>query len=420
MDQSKNTRHTRRTIKPKKYNKTGGTLKKNRIMRSLLEPDPLDMYYPYLEILKTIMKQGYSIEIDEPGSLPKTEICIKGDAAETAVDYGGRGKETVSITFKCNENTNLILKAYINFDFVKTNETYNGYRVRMSNPNIWGPVKEFNNISNFNSPYIIKAYKYFFFDGKNCELSSIVPPKPSSDLTIIEVLGEKAPKITEQAAIAAGWAMKHRGQINSDMIPWFSGIILEQGRYNIYQDLEKHYSKIDDLFNLYKQYLRGIIEFGAKGYIHTNLHWDNLLYNYDELTRKFTAKIIHVHKIYNIEDPNKLTKFIGARIAVTPVQDKQFMISKTAELPNPVKATQLLNDNKQEILKIRYSYDLYGLSKSFQKLLEKIERKIHSSPEIARLNIFKTLLQDATNENFLTRINNDEALQRISELYTIN
>lgn len=412
------------TKKTKKYNKSGGTLKKNRIIHSLLEPEPLDKYYSYLEILKTIMKQGYSIEIAEPGSLPRTEICIKGDAVETAVEYAGRGKETLLISFKCNENTNISLKAYINFNFTKTTESYNEYRVRMTNPNIWGPVKEFNNISNFDSPYIIKGYKYFFFDGKNCEMSSIVPPSPSSDLTIIEVVGDKPPQITEQDALSAAWAMKHpiksggKTPLIKDMIPWFSGLILEYGRYNIEQDLIKHYKKIDDLFVLYKQCLRGIIEINMKGYIHTNLHWQNLWYNYDDRTRIFTAKIIHVHKIYNIDEADKIVEFKGGREAVTPIKDKQFLKNATAGITDPIKGAQFLKDNEHDITIIRYNYDLYGLSKSFQKILEKLEDKIRNSPEISRLKIFNALLHDATNENFLARINNDEALKRISELYT--
>lgn len=404
----------------KNYYKRGGTLKKDRIMHSLLEPEPLDKYYSYLEILKTIMKQGYSIEITNPGSLPKTEICIKGEAVESAVEYGGRGKETLLINFKCNENTNLSIKAYINFDFIQKNESYNEFRLRMTNPNIWGPVKEFNSITNFDSPYIIKAYKYFFFDGKSCEMSSIVPPKPSSDLTIIEVVGKTPPQISEEDAFTAGWAVDHPNKLQQPKksIPWFSGIIIENGQYNVEQDLIKHYSKIDDLFGLYKQFIRGIIEINMKGFMHTNLHWHNLWYNYEARSKTFTAKIIHIHKIYNVEDANKIVKFKGGREAITPIKDKQFLISATEHINNPANAAKFLNEKTDDITMIRYSYDLYGLSKSFMKILEKIESKITDSPQIVRLKIFKNLLTDATNENFKTRINNDSALKRISELYT--
>ena len=408
----------------KKYYKRGGTLKKERILHSLTEGEPLDMYYPYLEILQSIMKQGYTVETKDENDELKTEFCVKGDPVEKAVEYGGRGKETLNIIFKCNQNISLSIKAYVNYDFSKTNDNYDSYRVKMLNPNIWGPVKEFNSIKKFDSPYIIKAYKYFFFNGKSCELSSIVPPKISTDITLIDVIGTPEPKITDEEATTKGWKMKHptrtRGLPNQQ-IPWFSGIILSHAQYSLDKDLQKHYTKIDDILGLYKQYLLGVKEINNRGYIHRNLHWDNLRYNYNPTNRKFTAQIIHIHKIYNIDKANKIVNFKAAREAITPLKDAAFLERATANMtdkPDLEKGQKFLTDNDKQILCIRHNYDLYGLSTSFLHVIRNFENKTKNISETTRMNMFKKILELATDQNFLTRINTDEALSKINEIYT--
>ena len=147
----------------KKTSKKGGTLRKNNIVKILKKSNvPLDTYYPYLEIMKSIMKQGYYFEVDSKNGLPKTEICIKGDAVDAEVEYVGRGKDTLSLRFNCNKDISVVLKAYINMDFSTNKETYDDYRLKMSDIHGFGPYSEFIKISQFNSPHIIKAFKYFF------------------------------------------------------------------------------------------------------------------------------------------------------------------------------------------------------------------------------------------------------------------
>jgi hypothetical protein len=404
----------------KKNVKRGGTLKKERIMPSLLDGEHLDKYYTYLEILSAIMKQGYSVNIKNKTNGSRTEICVKGETAERLMDYGGRGKDTLLLNFKCNQNINLSIKAYVNMEFTRSKSTYDEYRVAMSKMDIWGPIREFVSINKFDSPYIIKAYKYFFFNGKSCEFSSIVSPKISTDIEIVDIIGKEHPKITEEDATKRGWKMTHIPS-GKEEIPWFSGIVLSRAQYNINKDLSKHYGKIDDIFILYKQYILGIKEISKRGYIHRNLHWANLMYNYNEKTKQITGQIIHIHKIYDIEDATKIVKFKGAREAITPKKDVAFLEKVTANMtqtPDEEKGKLFLNKYEKQIMCIKNNYDLYSLSKSFIHILENLENKITIMSEIIRLKKFKQILDSATNEDFLLRINNDIALQQLNEIYS--
>jgi hypothetical protein len=183
--------------------KRGGPLRKNNIIKILKSNTPnLDAYYPYLEIMRSIVKQGcyFEIKSSETGKSEKTEICIKGDAVDSVVEYGDRGKDTLAMIFECNKNFTVLFKAYLNMEFTTNKETYDEYKMRMTDIHSFGPLKEFSKIREFDSPYLIKAFKYFFFDGTSCEMSSMLPPNISSDIYIIDVVGDKlrslAPRLT--------------------------------------------------------------------------------------------------------------------------------------------------------------------------------------------------------------------------------
>lgn len=251
--------------------------------------------------------------------------------------------------------------------------------------------KEYSNINEFNdSPYIIKSEGYFIFDGVNfnCEGKNqyhhkIFTPNEAITDETYKVLpvdaAEGTPKIVEP----------------------FGGLILEYVNYSL-TDIESHLNKqrgepeaevrfivhrAFGFINLFYQYIKGIIDINSKGYIHTDIKIENLMFN--NTGNKYTGKIVDLANIKPISTAwgfgtnsvggHALQYHTGLRMKLERLQSQLGFLPPTVgknrrltAVVTPARAAEI------EIVKnnILVRYDLYSLCITFFYILQTIKKTV--------------------------------------------
>lgn len=247
-------------------------------------------------------------------------------------------------------------------------------------------LKEYTNIRRFSaSKYVIKAYGYFIFDGSDFVGSGSetynVTFQPTR--TIHEGLTYKVEPIPPKVPV--------KGASTKPILEPFGGIILEYVNFSL-RNIKRHLEEIKGtkdkfyidlipncvftLIELFYQYLLGISEINASGFVHTDIKVDNLMF---ELHPKgFTAKIVDLANIKDIEKVSDLTSNSKGGL------EKQYHLGAITRLmgvdAKGVDAATV-KDLKKKYLE---RYDLYSLCVTFNAILQELKPDIFNFDEALR------------------------------------
>jgi hypothetical protein len=255
--------------------------------------------------------------------------------------------------------------------------------------------EEFLNINKFDSEYIMKALRYFFFEpvmGRFQIYSTAAGPIQS--IPVRNIFTNPNYRQTNINGRGVG-------------APFFGGLVLE---YVEKRFTELPSDKINVLLSVFIQYVEGLNGMNKQQYIHKDIKPDNLMFNVSE-TGEYTAKIIDLGELYNVN--TAAISFTPASQELAPAGDVVKLQEIT--LSPPANSTRARNAEKKAIIEsILYRYDLYCLAKSFLKQFngdfdgpEENHDKIRTaSPE------FYELLQNCIKENYTERLSNDQAYEQ--------
>ena len=263
----------------------------------------------------------------------------------------------------------------------------------------------------------MSGYKYFFFQ-KDKEFDdyvfyiyndSIRAPKNS---ILNEDIINKSSIESIAIRIKTNTFVDSKYKIDSE-IPYFGGIILEDVQYR-FQELQKVKNPLI-LLELFRQYVVGLKEITDKGYVHSDIKADNLMYNITN--GNYEAKIIDI----DVVDMKKKTGIFQRREELLQDLNRKTEHNTAQELLNRERNDE---DNKH-LDKITRSYDLYSLCETFLGITHlTITQKdgtiytITSTPynlldTISKIPGFLKLLDEGTNINFEERIDIDQALSKV-------
>jgi serine/threonine protein kinase len=235
--------------------------------------------------------------------------------------------------------------------------------------------KEYANIRIFNeSKFIINTYGYFIFDGREFKCSGIRPYDKTYD----------TPRSIEDPQ----YKVK---QINgpAHVLEPFGGLILEYVNHSLndirahLQSIKKENPKfyIDNIpqcvftfIELFYQYLLGITHINSKGYVHTDIKVDNLMFEKDE--HGYTAKIVDLANIKDINSSWDLTS--NSKVKALDKQYHKGAIKRLIKLQ-----TQGADLRSITALKLNYlqRYDLYCLCVTFHYILITIKADLFDFAE---------------------------------------
>jgi serine/threonine protein kinase len=295
------------------------------------------------------------------------------------------GTNGLALEFICNNG--LIYTMKLLFEYQQTYEGVLMADVKKKYEN--DILTEYKVINQFDSPYIMKAIKYFLFEPT--EQRFIL----SSDVDV--------PRRTLEYINVPDLHMEHweyrqpeRGHLLERVSPpFFGGMILENVQYR-FENLPPDYFYLALIF---LQYVTGLKEINDKGYIHKDIKPDNLMYNYKN--EEYTAKIIDLGTVYNIITATE--SFTPASVSWMPQNDITILQGLTVRSP-ALSTRSRTEADKTIINSITNSYDLYCLCKSF---LQKFD--------IDKQSIFYTVLTEGIHENHTERIKNDDAIRKIDK-----
>lgn len=246
---------------------------------------------------------------------------------------------------------------------------------------------EFSEVERFDSPYIMKGFSYFIFDGQNnrFRIYDSVGGRPRT----INIPHEK---------LETG---KYRCQTfdSQSYLPYFGGLILEFIQFQ-FNELSKPEYRNNELLKLYFQYVTGLKTINDAGYIHNDIKGDNLMFNND--ANGLTAKIIDLGTAYNV---NLSTKSYTPASREMCNEEDIVKLQQLTQTPPSQSTRSRTKEVKDEINKITQSYDLYCLSKTF---LTTYGDKINP--------IFKRILELASHEDYKRRLDNNGVLTHLSVL----
>ena len=298
------------------------------------------------------------------------------------------GSNGFAMKFKCSDN---IFTLKLHFEFAQafsgpaalTPEIIRNYEKKVKD--------EFSSINRFDSPYIMKAHKYFFIDNKS-------EPKSFNLYDNIEAVARRKVEKISIEREDAEYLQKYPEWlgIKGGFLPYFGGLILENISNN-FKDLPKENPILMEMFY---QYVSGLKAINDAGFVHKDIKPDNLMYN--DISGKLQAKIIDMGELYDLMNEKK--PFTPASQELCNTKDVE-VLQELTKLP-PFEATRSRNAKTTSIInKINKSYDLFCLSSSFISLYG----KVISEP-------FLEILKKATNEDYSKRIDNDGALELVSAL----
>jgi serine/threonine protein kinase len=385
-----------------KFLKKGGAAGKTplEITPEIFEKYKIRRYYTHSLILKNLF-------------LPKIFEGCKERAI--LVFFINKGHNGFILQFVCNtENAIKILFNRSNplFGFDRWQDTIRG-----------SLEKEYTNINLFNdSAYVIKSEGYFIFDGAQFICTGKNPYNKTYSLkaAITDETYKVLPIGAEEGA--------------AKIIEPFGGLILEYVNHSL-TDIESHLQKlhapseegevryiVHRVFNfikLFYQYIKGIIDINSKGYIHTDIKIENLMFN--NTSNIYTAKIVDLANIKHISTTwGFATNSVGAPAdqyhtgALKKLDELQTHLGHRPRTVEPSsKLTAPLTPAKEaEYTKMKEAilvrYDLYSLCVTFYYILEKIKKtefnfaiieqgfgkKAPKEKELAKYKIFKKAFED--------------------------
>lgn len=298
------------------------------------------------------------------------------------VFFINKGHNGFILQFICNtENAIKILfnKSNPSFGFDRWQDTIRG-----------SLEKEYTNINIFNdSPYVIKSEGYFIFDGVNFICTGKKPYNKT--YTPNEAITDETYKILPIGAEEGA----------AKIVEPFGGLILEYVNHSL-TDIQNHLKdlhpkppggeaevryivhRVFNFIKLFYQYIKGIIDINSKGYIHTDIKIENLMFNNKD--NIYTAKIVDLANIKHISTSwGFATNSVGAPAdqyhtgALKKLDELQThlghrprTVEPSGKLTAPLTAAleAEYKKMKQEIL---VRYDLYSLCVTFYYILEKIK-----------------------------------------------
>ena len=289
--------------------------------------DRFKYYYPYAFLFRNWVIPNLIINGNQCNG-NKTEIR-KLSAGANGMTLAFRCENSVQYTVKFNFNLGSVYN-------VENNETWINY--------IEKTVKEFSNIKKFDSPYIMKAYKYFIFDVERKKfIFKIYPNSTDSEIILCDDFiynpNYKFSNISDDVQVI-------------DKIPKFAGIILEYIP-NQFTNLSKDLS-YNNIVKLFKEYLLGIKKNNDEGYIHNDIKEENMMYSL--IDSNYSAKIVDLGEIFNIRSINK---FSSASIYHANQDLINIAIANTPANSDDTKLTTLFNQ-------VLFKYDLYCLADVFK------------------------------------------------------
>lgn len=391
-------------------------------------------FFPYVHICRDFLVPEIDIENLENKCATKNVSVIFG------------GTKGAAVRFECSNGKSYVIKLFYNFpDDRKQNEE----AVPIYDKSIYN---EFKNINLFDSRYIMSGHKYLFFEqdkefggyvfyiyddrvtlykDKDVRLASLIEvhKRLRAHYTDegyqkgLDVIIEADPKTIKDEQIESNKKTKAiripianlnetKYKIDSE-IPYFGGIILEDVQYR-FQELEKVKNPFV-LLELFRQYVVGLKEITDKGYVHSDIKADNLMYNITN--GNYEAKIIDI----DVVDMKKKTGIFQRREELLQDSNRKTEHNTAQELLNKERNDE---DNKH-LDKITRSYDLYSLCETFLGITHlTIKQKddtiytITSTPynllgTIQAIPEFFELLKEGTNTNFEERIDIDQALSKV-------
>lgn len=360
--------------KARAVTKKGGKAKKigGEISLVNFKTKGLDSYFVYAELCRDHLIPN----VDISGSVCSSDI--------RTFDLLFKGANGFALKFICRNGTTYALKLiFNNQQMFGSPESFATFEKREI-PNI---CKEFLSINRFNNEYIMKAYKYFVYDGNQFILSSQCGVARRD---IVKIEGNSGKKLNTP---------------DGKVKPVFSGLILE----NIQNGIEKILSnKIlltkNNIITLFLHYLRGLKSISDASYLHKDIKLNNLMFNVNP-DNSITGKIIDFGLTYELRTVSDAEGFRNFSPSSTEYAPMQTDVPALRAIYNTKMATRSVTaEQTTTINEIRVKYDLYSLSKSFRnELLPKIKGLDFS-------DFLENVLIPGSAENFRERIDISRAI----------
>jgi len=350
-----------------------------------LNPDILDRYLAHSLIVKNYFLPKVYPDV-LPATVPPTVSATVVPRIVTKVCFINKGSNGFILRINRGKDDNAV-KILFNLvnPLARIDKWIEDTRYKLNN--------EYTNLMNFaDSKFIIKANGYFIFDG----LKFICKGEKKFNNITYYLDGE----ITHEAYKVQPLLSKGSPKI----IEPFGGIIMEYVNHSL-RGIKAHLNTIrsekpsgDILFithrvfnfiELFYQYLLGINDINSKGFIHTDIKIDNLMFNNKDGI--YTAKIVDLANIKHIDtgwdystnskiEGLKTQYHTGAIKKMMSLQTKLGLRPATFDLslrfgnvrPGVADPAPLIAAKK----KILVRYDLYSLCVTFHDILNDIRTSL--------------------------------------------
>ena len=349
--------------------KVGGMISRT----NFIEKDIGD-YYSYAELCRDYL-------------IP--HLNINGYNCSSAIDSLElifKGANGFALKFICRNGITYTVKLiFNNAQMFGTEETF----ARFEKREITNICKEFTSINKFDSIYIMKAYKYFMYNGTEFILSSQCG----------------VPRRTDIERIPGNDVIQINTYNSGKQNPIFSGLILENIQKSLLSILtNKTILTKNNVLTLFLHYLRGLEVISDMSCIHKDIKPNNLMFNINE-DGSVLGKIIDFGETYTLETVSDVAGFIAFNPSSVEYAPMTSDVLALQNIYNGPIATRSLTRAQGEIInEIKTKYDLYSLSKSFKvDLIPKIEG-------IDFTNFMETVLIPGSVEVYTERIDIDTAI----------
>jgi len=303
-----------------------------------------------------------------------------------SLDLLFKGANGFALKFICENGSTYTIKLIFNTEQMYGNvQTFATFE-RTALPKI---CNEFTSINNFNSDYIMKAHKYFLYDGTQFILSSQCGVPRRTDIERIESDRNKKIVTVEAEAVT----------------PMFSGLLLEY----VQQGLEKILTNAailnkKNIITLFLHYLRALDTISENNYIHKDIKLDNLMFNITP-GNSVIGKVIDFGETYLLKTVNDAVGFKDFEPSTLESSPMSSDVPALRRISASQIATRSTTAEQSLIIdEIRVKYDLYSLSKTFkEKLIPRIDGIDFS-------DFIENVLVPGSKEDYTERINIETAI----------